>query len=110
MRLLPLFALTGVLAFAESHPSWWGLASPDATALVGIRWENLRQSPFADPVAAELSSLGVPALPLLNEARQILISSPALAIMTGVFPAARLRSEAASKGLKPASYRGYGLW
>lgn len=110
MRLFLLIAVTGTMALAESHPSWWGLAEPDATALVGIRWENLRQSPFADPVATELSSLGFPDLALLGEARQILISSPSLAMMNGVFPPATLRSQAAAKGMKPAGYRGYELW
>jgi hypothetical protein len=110
MRLLSLIALTGVLALGESHPSWWGLAAPDSTALVGIRWENLRQSPFADPIAAELSGLGFPDLAILREARQILISSPPLGIFTGVFQAAALRSQAAAKGMKSANYRGYELW
>src|SRR5271154_6426460 len=81
-----------------------------ASELVGIRWENLRQSPFADPVATELSSLGFPDLAILKESKQILISSPSLAILSGGFPAATLRSQAVAKGMKPASYRGFELW
>jgi hypothetical protein len=101
-------------AAAQSNPSWWNLASPEATALVGMQWENLRRSPFADALGAELSSsgsLGFPDLPCLADAKQILISSPALlAIAAGSFPAAAVRAQAASKGLKPASYRGIDLW
>jgi len=100
------------LAAGESHPSWWGLASPDATALVGIQWENVRQSPFAGALSAELTgagSLGLPDLACLQEAKQILISSPALlAIATGSFP--ELRLQAAREGFKPARYRGVEEW
>jgi hypothetical protein len=102
------------LLAAESHPSWWGFASPEANALVGIHWESLRQSPFADAVGAELSSsgsLGFPDLPCLREARQILISGPALlAMVSGAFPAAVVREQAAKKGLKPGKYQGIEVW
>jgi hypothetical protein len=118
VRSFCLLAFTLVLAClplaAQSNPSWWNLASPDATALVGIQWENLRHSPFADAIDAELSSsggLGFPDLPCLSEAKQILISSPALlAIAAGACPAPALRAQAASNGLKPARYRGVDLW
>src|ERR1017187_2402654 len=100
--------MTAVLAPAESHPSWWNLASPEATALVGIQWENLRQSPFGDAVNAELSSTGsleFPDLPCLADAKQILISSPELlAIAAGTFPPVTVRPQALLKGLKPGNY------
>jgi len=97
---------------AESHPSWWGLASPDATALVGIRWDVLNRSIFAEPIESEFSgTLAFPDLPILHEARQILISSPAtLAIFNGNFPIETLHAQAAAKGLKPSGYRGVELW
>jgi hypothetical protein len=110
-RFLLAFMAAG-LALAESHPSWWGLASPDATALVGIRWETLKGSVFADPLSSEFhSSLAFPDLPILSDARQILISSPStLAIFTGTFPSATLRTQAGSHGLKMAAYKGIDLW
>lgn len=114
MRTFAWFVLTAALASGDSHPSWWNFASPEATALVGIQWENLRQSVFGEAVGMELSSsgsLGFPDLPCLQESRQILISSPALlAMATGLFPARTLREQAAKKGLKHASYNGFDLW
>jgi len=116
--------VTGALLFgivrapAESHPAWWRYASQDATALVGIQWEHLRSSPFADAIAGELSgdgSLGFPDLDCLKEARQILISSlsssPAvLAVASGNFPAATVREQAIRKGLKRVVYREIEIW
>jgi len=116
--------VTGALLFgivtvsAESHPAWWRYASPDATALVGIRWEHLRTSPFAGAITGELSgdgSLGFPELDCLKEARQILISSlsssPAvLAVASGNFPAATVREQAIRKGLKRVVYREIEIW
>jgi hypothetical protein len=107
-------AVTAPFAAAQSHPSWWTYASPDATALVGIQWENLRKSPLADTVGAELSSrgsLGFPDLDCLKQARQILLSAPALLVIeSGVFPAAGLREQAAGAGLRSIRYRGVQLW
>src|SRR6185295_20143855 len=94
---------------AESHPAWWRYASPEATALVGIQWEHVRSSHFAAAVAGELTGeggLGFPDLECLKEARQILISSPALlAIASGYFPAAGVREQAVHKGWKRATYK-----
>lgn len=99
---------------AESLPSWWNYSSPEATALVGIQWENLRKSPFAGAIAAELSStggLGFPDLDCLRQARNILISSPALlAVETGTFPSALLKEQALRQGFRSASYKGAALW
>jgi hypothetical protein len=106
--------LFSALAWADSHPSWWTLASPEATALVGIQWEYVRASPFGGAVQAELwgaGGLGFPDVACLQDARQILISSPALlAIEAGDFPAATLRHQASAKGMKPANYHNVALW
>src|SRR5262249_56080793 len=99
-----LWILLGAgLAAAESHPSWWGLASPDATAIVGIRWEALERSAFGPAIEAELSgSLGFPQLPILRQARQILISSPGLvALATGPFPPVPFRPQPPPHPLNP---------
>ena len=114
MRILCAIVGTAVLAAGESHPSWWNLASPEATVLVGIDWAKLRHSPFAEAIDEELwnaNSLGFPDLACLKEARQFLISSPAvLAIAAGSFPPATVRAQAARQGMKPGSYRGVDLW
>ncbi|PYT15115.1 MAG: hypothetical protein DMG59_15065 [Acidobacteria bacterium] len=114
MRFLVLVLASAAWAAAESHPSWWSYASPEATALVGIQWENLRQSVFSEAVGAELSSagsLGFPDLACLKGSTQILISSPpVLAVVTGTFPPATLRAQATGKALKPVNYRGLDLW
>lgn len=111
------FALTAFFvptAAAESHPSWWAYASPDATALVGIHWDALRNSPFGDAVEAELSSsgpLGFPDLDCLNHAREVVISSPELlAAEAGSFPSATLKEQAPRAGLHRLVYRGVTLW
>src|ERR1051326_3583980 len=101
-------------ASAESHPAWWRYASPDATALVGIQWEHLRTSPFADAISGELTGadgLGFPELDCLKEAHQVLISSPALlAIASGTFPTETLREQAIRAGLKKTLYREFEIW
>ena len=120
-RPLPIVAalLFGIFAVhAESHPAWWRFAAPEATALVGMQWDHLRSSPFADAIGGELSgegSLGFPDLDCLKEARQILISSlssspSVLAIASGNFPAATLRDQAVRKGLKRTAYREVEIW
>src|SRR5689334_8762014 len=101
-------------ASAESHPAWWRYASPEATALVGIQWDHLRSSPFADAISGELrgeDGLGFPDLECLKQARQILISSPVLlAMATGDFAALTLREQAIRKGLKRALYHEVEIW
>ena len=114
MRSLLLVLATAEITAGQSRPSWWNYVPPDATALVGIQWEQVRYSIFAEPIGAELSSggsLGFPDLPCLKDARQILISYPELlAIATGSFPAAATREQAARIGLKLSTYRGVDLW
>jgi hypothetical protein len=117
---LRLYMVTCVLIFcmgtssAESHPAWWRYASPEATALVGIQWERLRSSPFAGAISGELSGddgLGFPDLDCLKQARQIVISSPALlAMAAGNYPATTFREQAALKGLKRTLYREVEIW
>jgi hypothetical protein len=110
---VPLALLAGaVFAAAQSHPSWWTYASPNATALVGIDWQMVRASPFADPIEAELwGDLGFPDLPCLHHARQVLISSPELlALVSGNFSASAMGDQAAKKGLKAMTYRGVDMW
>ena len=110
MRIRLTFLALAAFAAAQSHPSWWTYASPDSTALVGIDWQTVRASPFADPIEAELfSDLGFPNLACLHNARQILISSPdLLALASGNFSS--LRDQAAKKGLKAMTYRGIDMW
>ena len=112
MRFCLFLALAALPAGCESNPSWWGLAPMDATAIVGIQWQNLKSSPFADAVWGELESeIGLPALPCLADARQILIAQPALlAMISGSFSTATLRAQATKIGMKPASYQGVNLW
>ncbi len=117
---LRLIMVTGGLLFglgtasAESHPAWWRNASPEATALVGIQWDHLRSSPFAGAIEGELSGqggLGFPDLDCLKDARQILISSPALVAMAaGDFPEATVRDQAVQKGWKREVYREVEIW
>lgn len=117
VKYLSFFVLTAscaLIASAESHPSWWTYASPDATALVGIHWDALRNSPFGDAVEAELSSsgpLGFPDLDCLKRAREVIISSPdLLAAEAGSFPAAVVKDQAGRAGLHRAVYHGVTLW
>src|SRR5436190_1775756 len=70
-RVMKLKLVTALLigigaASAESHPAWWRYASPEATALVGIHWENLRSSPFAEAIADELTGEGGLGFPQLE--------------------------------------------
>lgn len=99
---------------AESHPAWWLYASPEATALVGIQWQHLRTSPFAGAIAGELSGdggLGFPDLDCIKQARQILISSPALlAMAAGDFSTATFRGQAAKRGLTRSLYHEVEIW
>jgi len=89
-------------------------ASPEATALVGIKWSNLRHSPFAAAIEAELSpggALAFPDLDCLRQAREIVISSPALlAAEAGSFPASTVGEQAQQHGLRHTIYRGVTVW
>jgi len=92
-----LFGLSaGALALAESHPRAWSLASPDATSLVGIQWQNVRDSPFSEGFRAELGaggSLDLPDFEWLRATDQVLIAGPeVLVIATGAYHAEFLKS------------------
>jgi hypothetical protein len=107
-------ALPATPATAKSYPNWWAYAPPEATALVGIRWENLRHSLFAAAIEAAFSpsgALGIPDLDCLRQAREIVISSPELlAEESGSFPMATVRDQAQGLGLHGVVYRGLQLW
>ncbi len=113
-----LVVLSATVATAGSHPNWWAYTSPDSTAVVGIEWSNLRHAPFAAPLAAMIEAeifpagaLGFPDLDLLRQAREIVISSPAmLAVETGSFPTATVQDQAQRRGLRRSVYRGTALW
>jgi len=107
-----VFLACAAFAAAQSHPSWWTYASPNATALVGIDWQTVRASPFAEPIEAELwGDLGFPELPFLHNARQIVVSSPDfLALATGNFSGSLMHDEASRKSFKPMTYRGVDMW
>lgn len=114
MKPLILIAVTATLAAGESHPSWWTYAPPEATALVGIQWNNLRHSPFASAIEAEFSpdgALGFPDLDCLRQAREIIISAPPLlAAEAGSFPSATVTEQAQRHGLHRLAYHGVTLW
>ena len=78
--------------------------SPDATALVGIDWQAVQNTPVADAVEAELwGDMGVPGLPCVHHAHQIVISSPELLALASANCAA-LRAEA--RTFRVMNYRG----
>jgi hypothetical protein len=112
VRIGLTFLAFAALAVAQSHPSWWTYASPGATALVGIEWQNVRPSPFADPIEAELwGDLGFPDLPCLHNAREIVISSPELlALVSGSFSSTAMNAQAAKEDLRAMTYRGIDMW
>jgi hypothetical protein len=116
VRVSLAFLAYAAYAAAQSHPSWWTYSSPTATALVGIEWQSVRTSPFADAIESELwGDLGFPDLPCLHNTRQFVISSPQLlALASGNFSAGshgdELRDQAAKKGFKAMTYRGIDMW
>lgn len=116
MRVPLAFLAFTAFAAAQSHPSWWNYSSPAATALVGIEWQSVRGSPFADAIESELwGDLGFPDLPSLHNARHFVISSPdLLALASGDFAGTShrddLRDQAAKKAFKAMTYRGIDMW
>jgi hypothetical protein len=101
-------------ASAQSHPGWWTVVPPESRSLVGIEWENLRNSPFGEALRGELSTAGgiaLPNLPCLMNAHDFLIASPPLlAAANGGCAPVTLRTEAPAQGLKLTTYRGFDLW
>jgi hypothetical protein len=114
VKPLLLAALTATLAIAESHPSWWAYVSPEATTLIGMRWNNLRHSPLAAAIEAQISpsgALGFPDLDCLRQAGEIIVSSPALlAAEAGSFPPATVDDQAQRQALRRLVYREVTLW
>jgi len=113
MRVLCALAATALVVSAQSHPSWWNWASPDATALVGIHWDTVKPTPLAAALEEELGSdgLGFPDLPSVKASQQFLLSSPSFLVMaSGDYPFEQLRAEAAARSMKPFAYKGVDLW
>jgi hypothetical protein len=98
----------------ESYPSAWNYIAPDASAIVGIEWQQLRESFLADALGAELSGsgrLGFPDLVCLRDAREILLAGPdLLGVASGSFPAATLAAQATALGMRSADYDGVRMW
>jgi len=98
----------------ESYPRAWNYVAPDSSAIVGIEWQQLRESFLAEALGAELSSsgrLGFPDLACLRDAREILLAGPdLLGVASGSFPAATVAAQATSLGMRSADYDGVRLW
>ncbi|MEP6963215.1 MAG: hypothetical protein ABI995_14130 [Acidobacteriota bacterium] len=109
-----LFLACAAVMDAQSNPAWWKYTPPGATAVVGIHWENLRETLFAPAIAAEFipgGSLGFPDLEILRNPEQILLAAPALVVVEyGDFPAATVRQQAGAKGMKKSSFKGVEMW
>jgi hypothetical protein len=103
-----LFLASVAFAVAQSHPSWWNYSSPGATALVGIEWQSVQNTPVTEALEAELwGNLGFPDLPCLRHARTIIISSPELlALAAGNCSALK----GALSGFEPMTYRGVDMF
>ncbi len=92
-----LFVVSTVArANGESHPRVWSLAAPEATSLVGIQWQHVRNSVFGEAFRAELAGgggLDLPDFDWLTLTDQILIAGPdILVIATGAYHAEFLKS------------------
>lgn len=109
-RILSLTLVIATGAAAQSHPASWNFASPDASSLVGIRWQAARNSLFAEALAAQLGAaegLGLPDFGLLDTTQQIFLSGPyPLAVLTGKYSLAKLKAEGHRRGFIDGSYRG----
>jgi len=113
--ICPLWiGLAASLALGESYPRAWNYIAPDSSAIVGIEWQQLRESFLADALGVELSSsgrLGFPDLACLRDAREILLAGPdLLGVANGLFPASTVAAQATSLGMRPADYDGVRLW
>src|SRR5579862_9449884 len=106
--------LTASSARGESYPSGWNYIAPDSSAIVGIEWQQLRDSFLADALGTELSGtggLGFPDLACLHDAREILLAGPdLLGVVSGSFPAATVAAQATALGMRSADYDGVRLW
>jgi hypothetical protein len=109
-----LLTIAASLAMGQSFPRSWTYIAPDATAVVGIEWQHLRDSFLAEAVSSELSSsgrLGFPDVPCLWNSREILLAGPdLLGVATGSFPAAIVAAQATSLGMQSIDYDGVRIW
>src|SRR5258708_2279986 len=107
-------ALAASLAMGESYPRAWNYIAPDSSSVVGIEWQQLRESFLADALGAELSGsgrLGFPDLACLRDAREILLAGPdLLGVASGSFPAATVAVQATGLGMRSADYYAVLLW
>jgi hypothetical protein len=98
----------------ESYPRAWNYIPPDSSAIVGIEWQQLRESFLADALGAELSGsgrLGFPDLACLRDSREILLAGPdLLGVASGSFPAAAVGAQATALGMRSADYDGVRMW
>ena len=114
-RILFLWsALAALPVRGESYPAAWNYIAPDSSAIVGIEWQQLRESFLADALGEELSGsgrLGFPDLDCLRNARQILLAGPdLLGVASGSFPASTVASQAIKSGMRATDYDGVRLW
>jgi hypothetical protein len=98
-------------AFAQSHPAYWNLASPESTSVVGIRWPAVRQSVLGQAVEAQLGvrdgGLGLPEVGLLESAQTLFLAGPRpIAVVTGKFNWPKIQAAAGRKGFLDDVYRG----
>jgi hypothetical protein len=98
----------------ESYPRAWNYIAPDSSAIVGIEWQQLRESFLADALAVEISAsgrLGFPDLACLRDAREILLAGPdLLGVASGSFPPATVAAQATASGMRAADYDGVRMW
>ena len=98
----------------ESYPRAWNYIAPDSSAIVGIEWQQLRDSFLAEALGTELSGgggLGFPELACLRDAREILLAGPdLLGVVSGSFPAATVAEQATALGLRSSDYDGVRMW
>ncbi|MEO8053062.1 MAG: hypothetical protein ABI833_21860 [Acidobacteriota bacterium] len=106
--------LAASVATGESYPQSWNYIAPDASAIVGVEWQQLRGSFLAEALGADLSGagrLGFPDLACLRDAREILLAGPdLLGVISGPFPAATVAVQAASLGMRAWDYDGVRMW
>ncbi len=100
----------------ESYPRAWSYIAPDATAIVGIEWQQLHQSFLADALAVELlgerpAGLSGSRLPARPPGRFCSLAGPdLLRVASGTFPAATVAAQATSLGMRSADYDGVRMW
>lgn len=88
--------------------------SPEASALVGVRWEVLRTSTLGPALENKLfGKSGFTNLDLecLKQIKQILLSDPPfLAVASGQFPAGVVAGQAVKRGLRRTVFKTVELW